>query len=144
MRCHSLGKEGVRKYEYKAFTAKLPKARYGIDWEAAEKKKFINPVDFIEGISIKKVAMQARQDFAITASLPWVHPVLFSHEKHTQWNGCELCHPEIFPMAAKNKEQHSMVANVVGHYCGACHGQVAFPLNNCSGCHPNGPKWASS
>jgi c(7)-type cytochrome triheme protein len=140
-RCHSLGKKDVRKYEYKAFTARLPKAMYGIDWETAERKKYINPVDFMEGISIKKAPMQTRQDFSITTNLYWVHPVRFSHEKHAVWNGCELCHPEIFSTAPKNKEQHSMVANIVGHNCGACHGQVAFPLNNCSGCHPRGPTW---
>ena len=141
-RCHSLGTKDKRKYEYKAFTAKLPKAIYGVDWEAAERKKYINPVDYMEGISIKKAPMQTRQDFLITTMDPsWVRPVRFSHEKHAVWNGCELCHPEIFPTTPKNKQQHSMVANIVGHYCGACHGQVAFPLNNCSGCHPSAPGW---
>jgi len=25
-----------------------------------------------------------------------------SHENHFNWNGCELCHPEIFPTAQKD------------------------------------------
>ncbi|MGH9643994.1 MAG: cytochrome c3 family protein, partial [Terriglobales bacterium] len=50
-RCHSLGKKGVRKYEYKTFTARFPKGIYGVNWEAAEESGIIKPVDFIEGLS---------------------------------------------------------------------------------------------
>jgi c(7)-type cytochrome triheme protein len=141
-RCHSLGKKGVRKVEYKAYTAKLPKANYGVDWESAEEKKLINPVDFLEGISIKKPPMQSRENFTLKAGYSWVNPILFSHEKHSIWNGCELCHPEIFRTARKDTVSYSMYYNIKGRYCGACHGKVAFPLNNCSMCHPRAPTWA--
>lgn len=141
-RCHSLGKRGVREYNYNAFTAKLPKGIYGVDWMAAESEGKIKPVDSLEGISIKRAPIQAREDFTIAAHLPWVHPIIFSHEKHSTWNGCELCHPEIFPTAKKETVRFSMFLNIEGRYCGACHGKVAFPLNHCSGCHPNGPYWA--
>jgi len=140
-RCHSLGKQGVRKYDYKAFTAKLPKGTYGVDWKAAESEGKIKPVDFMEGISVKRTPMQTRQDFSIQAGLSWVHPIVFSHEKHSIWNGCELCHPEIFPTAPKETVRNSMFLNIEGRNCGACHGKVAFPLNNCSQCHPRGPDW---
>jgi len=140
-RCHSLGKWGVRKYNYDAFTAKLPKGFYGVDWMAAENKRKIKLVDSLEGISVKRVPIQAREDFTIKARLPWVHPILFSHEQHSAWNGCELCHPEIFPTARKETVQFSMFLNIEGRYCGACHGKVAFPLNNCCACHPLGPFW---
>ena len=141
-RCHSLGKRGVRQYEYKKFTAKFPKGIYGVDWEAAEKSRAINPVDFIEGLSVRNTPMKSREDFAVTAAYSWVHPIDFSHEKHSIWNGCELCHPEIFPSAPKGTIHFSMFSNVEGRYCGACHGKVAFPLNNCQRCHPKGPLWA--
>ena len=141
-RCHSLGKQGVRKYDYKTFTARLPKdGAYGVDWIAAEGGGKIKPVDFLEGISVKRVPLQAREDFSIKASLSWINPIVFSHEKHSIWNGCELCHPEIFPSARKEAVEFSMFLNVEGRYCGACHGKVAFPLNRCSGCHPSGPYW---
>ena len=45
-RCHSVGKKGVRKYEYKKFTAKFPKGVYGVNWEAAEKSGVIKPSRF--------------------------------------------------------------------------------------------------
>jgi c(7)-type cytochrome triheme protein len=141
-RCHSLGKLGVRKSDYSTFTAHLPKDTfYGIDWIAAEKQGKIKPMDFLEGISVKSAPMQARKDFSIKAGLSWVHPIVFSHEKHTIWNGCELCHPEIFPTARKEAVEFSMFQNIEGRYCGACHGKVAFPLNHCSACHPEAPIW---
>ena len=60
-RCHSLGKPGVREYEYKAFTAKFPKAIYGVNWEAAENDGVIKPIDFLDGISVKRRPMQSRK-----------------------------------------------------------------------------------
>jgi c(7)-type cytochrome triheme protein len=141
-RCHSLGKKGVRKYEYNKFTAKFPKSFYGVNWEAAETSGVIKPVDFVEGLSAKTAKMENRKDFSIEAGYSWVHPIGFSHEKHSVWNGCELCHPEIFPAGKKGTIRHSMFSNIEGRYCGACHGKVAFPLNNCQRCHAKGPSWA--
>jgi len=142
-RCHSQGKQDVRKNDYSAFTAKLPKGIYGVDWIAAENKGKIKLVDTLEGISVKRARLQTREDFSIKANLWWVHPITFSHEKHSVWNGCELCHPEIFPTAPKETVRFSMFKNIEGSYCGACHGKVAFPLNHCNGCHAGAPYWAS-
>ncbi len=140
-RCHSLGKTGVRHYEYKAFVARFPKAYYGVDWQAAERSKAIKPVDFLEGVSLRKNHIEKRRDFTIKAGLPFVQPIVFSHQKHSVWNGCELCHPEIFPTAKKEAVSFSMYMNFDGRQCGACHRKVAFPLNNCGHCHPLGPEW---
>jgi c(7)-type cytochrome triheme protein len=140
--CHSVGKKVAKQYEYKKFAARLPKGVYGVNWEAAEKSGAIKLVDFVQGISVKKSQMQSRKDFFVDSPIPWVEPIQFSHEKHSIWNGCELCHPEIFPTAQKGTIRFSMFSNIEGQYCGACHGKVAFPLNNCQGCHPRGPLWA--
>ncbi len=140
-RCHSVGKEEVRQYTYEAYTAKFPKAFYGVDWEAAEKFGMIQPVDFVEGLSVKRAPMKSREDFSVKPHYSWVRPIAFSHEKHTIWNGCELCHPEIFPAAERGTAHYSMFANIEGQYCGACHGKVAFPLNNCQKCHSGAPVW---
>jgi c(7)-type cytochrome triheme protein len=143
-RCHSLGKRGVREYEYNAYTKKFPKMSYGIDWMATESAGIIKPIDFLEGVSVKERQMMTRQDLSIVAAYPWVHPITFSHEKHSIWGGCELCHPEIFPAAAKGTVTYSMFSNIDGRYCGACHGKVAFPLNYCSRCHPPRPALGST
>jgi len=142
-RCHSLGVRNARKEDYRTFTAKFPKATYGVNWEAAEKAGIIKPIDFIEGVSVHRPPMQSREDFSLKTGYNWVRPVLFSHEKHSIWNGCELCHPEIFPTGKRGTGRYSMFANIEGRYCGACHGRVAFPLNNCSQCHPRAPEWAA-
>lgn len=141
-RCHSVGKKGARKYKYKSFTAKFPQANYGIDWEAAEASGIIKPLDFVEGVSVKKAPMKVREDFSIKSGLSWVKPIRFSHEKHTIWNGCELCHPEIFATGKKADISYSMFSNIEGRHCGACHRKVAFPLNNCAMCHSGAPQWA--
>jgi len=142
-RCHSLGKTGVRKYAYRSYTAKFPKGVYGVDWEAAEESGAIRPVDFLEGVSVKRTPLQSREDFSVTAHYSWVPDIGFSHKKHSVWNGCEVCHPDIFPTTKKGTIHYSMFLNIAGRYCGACHGKVAFPLNNCQRCHPSAPIWAT-
>jgi c(7)-type cytochrome triheme protein len=141
-RCHSVGKRGVTKYEYSSFTAKLPKAAYGIDWQQAEARGLIKLADYVEGVSSHQREMKSRADFTITAGLPWVYPVTFSHQKHAVWNGCELCHPDIFATASRTTVRYTMFSNIEGKHCGACHLKVAFPLNNCQYCHPRAPSWA--
>lgn len=135
-RCHSVGKE-ARKYEYDTFTAKFPKNAYGVDWEEAEGTGLVKPVDFLEGLSIKKVALKTQENFSIQARVAWVSDTIFSHRKHTVWNGCELCHPEIFPATQKGVVRYTMFHISAGQYCGVCHGKVAFPIKACGGCHKN-------
>jgi hypothetical protein len=35
--------------------------------------------------------------------------IIFSHKKHTVWNGCELCHPDIFMGVKRGTVKYSMV-----------------------------------
>ena len=141
-RCHSIGTSNVRQYDYDTFTSKFPKGVYGVNWELAEQTHVIQPIDFIDGLSMTGASLKNRKDFVVKPAYSWVHPIAFSHEKHTIWNGCELCHPDIFPAAQKGTVHYSMFLNIEGRYCGACHGKVASPLNNCQKCHPNAPPWA--
>ncbi len=67
-RCHSLGKKGARKYEYKEFTAKFPKSFYGVNWEAAAKSGVIKPVDFVVGLYVKKAPIRNREYFYVVAA----------------------------------------------------------------------------
>ncbi|MDR3762841.1 MAG: cytochrome c3 family protein [Acidobacteriota bacterium] len=142
-RCHSVGKPGARKYNYESYTSRYPRLTYGINWQLAEERGIIKPVDTLEGMAQAPKKLAPREDFSIKANLDWVHPVYFSHEKHTVWNGCELCHPDIFPTVKRSAAHYTMFSNLEGRHCGACHNQVAFPLNNCSMCHPRAPEWAS-
>lgn len=136
IRCHSLGKDVKPQYEFAAVTAKLPKERFGngIDWEKAEALKLIKPSNFLEGVSFKRAALKAPNDFALTAKLEGMPNILFSHVKHTFWNGCELCHPQIFGIR-KEASKVTMVQIFEGQQCGTCHTSVAFPLIDCQRCH---------
>ena len=136
-RCHSVGKLAQRTYTYDLFTEKFPKRAYGnlIDWEKAEARKIIAPNDFLEGVSIQRPAMKDQEDFSITSRSNWMSDIIFSHKRHTNWNGCEVCHPEIFPSSKRGTIKYSMLQINAGEYCGVCHTRVAFPLFDCERCH---------
>lgn len=136
-RCHSLGKSVQREYDFSKFTAGLPRERFGngINWEKAEEDGKIHLVDFLEGVSIKRKSLEVQKDFSLGAKTAGMPDIIFSHRKHTVWNGCELCHPEIFVGVKKGATKYSMVEIFDGKYCGVCHVNVAFPLLDCQRCH---------
>ncbi len=63
--------------------------------------------------------------------------VTFSHNAHTQWLACSSCHPAIFSLERdKPRPIITMKKIRAGEYCGACHGKVAFSVENaCQRCH---------
>ena len=136
-RCHSLGKNVKKKYDFETFSKGLPKILFGneLDWEEAEIKGFIKPLDFVEGSSIRRPPLKMDRDVPIESKAAWMPDVLFSHKKHAIWNGCEVCHPEIFPSTKQGAIKYSMFQIWDGEYCGVCHGKVAFPLSDCQRCH---------
>jgi c(7)-type cytochrome triheme protein len=136
-RCHSLGRNVGREYDFNVFTKKFPTERFGngINWELAEEKGYVSPIDYLEGISIKRKAMKMQKDFSISTKVEGMPDIIFSHTKHTVWNGCEVCHPEIFVGVKKGTTKYSMVEIFDGKYCGVCHIKVAFPLLDCQRCH---------
>ena len=136
-RCHSKGEAVRREYDFAAFIARFPKERFGntVDWEKAEELGLIKPIDQIEGVSIQRAPLDVQKDFAISAKVETMPEIIFSHRKHTVWNGCELCHPEIFPSLKKGSAKYTMMEIFDGKYCGACHMTVAFPTTDCQRCH---------
>ncbi|MDA8325772.1 MAG: hypothetical protein M0033_06095 [Nitrospiraceae bacterium] len=135
LRCHSLGQRVKRDYDFRRFTAGLPRGRFGngIDWEKAELQGLIKPIDYIEGVSIKRGALPIPKDTQLQTNMAGMPDIIFSHKKHAAWSGCELCHPEIF--GVKKGASYSMDEIFGGKYCGACHGLVAFPSLDCQRCH---------
>lgn len=135
-RCHSFGKKVDFKYDFYTFRKGLPKERFGngIDWMKAEEEKFVTLKDYIEGISLKKKKLSNVKEHELTAKLTGLPSIIFSHKKHTVWNGCEVCHPEIFGVK-KGETVYSMQENFKGKFCGACHDKVAFPTDDCQRCH---------
>lgn len=136
-RCHQAGANLKKETEFEKFAEKMPKERYGngINWEQAEQLGLIKPVDFIEGVSIKKSPLATQKDFSLGSKIEGIPDIIFSHKKHTIWNGCEVCHPEIFIGMKKGADKYTMVDLFQGKYCGVCHDTVAFPQTDCQRCH---------
>ncbi len=136
-RCHSYGLKVASDYDFFAFSAPLPKERFGngIDWEKAEQLGLIKPANFLEGVSIKRSTLVVQKDFALNPKVEGMPDIIFSHKKHTVWNGCELCHPDIFMGVKRGTVRYTMVDISEGKSCGACHTSVAFPLTDCQRCH---------
>ncbi len=137
LRCHSVGKGVKPASDFGAFARTMPRGRFGngIDWEKAEEEKKIQPVDFLEGVSIPRKPIAAQKDFALSPKLESMPEIVFSHAKHTVWNGCELCHPDIFGNVKRGSVKYTMGDIFGGRYCGVCHVSVAFPLQDCQRCH---------
>ncbi len=136
-RCHSYGLKVASDFDFFQFSQPLPKERFGngLDWEKSEEMGLINPATFLPGVSAKKNSMVVEKDFALNAKVEGMPDIIFSHKKHTVWNGCELCHPDIFIGVKRGTVKYSMVDISQGKSCGACHTTVAFPLTDCQRCH---------
>jgi c(7)-type cytochrome triheme protein len=136
-RCHAgSGGAARRAEEFERLTADLPRDRLGqVDWERAEARRQVRPVDQLAGLSIARKPLEMKKEVAIASRAAWMDDILFSHPKHSVWNGCEVCHPEIFPSTRSGQARYSMLQISSGEYCGVCHGRVAFPLGDCERCH---------
>lgn len=141
-KCHTETISNAKEEDFEKFAALLPKGRFGngIDWEKAEEQGLIKPLDILEGVSIKRGALTIQKDFSLTPKIAGMPEIIFSHKKHTIWNGCELCHPDLFLGVKKGSSKYSMVEIFDGKYCGACHSSVAFPLTDCQRCHTKPPQ----
>lgn len=132
-RCHGGGSDKSRE-EHAAL--QLPRGSFGeVDWEQAEAQGKVRPLDVLAGVSIPRRALKMDRDVRIESHGAWMTDVKFSHKKHAIWNGCEVCHPEIFPSTKAGPVKFTMFQIAEGLACGACHGKVAFPLAYCDRCH---------
>jgi len=117
--------------------SQLPPAGYGnrIDWTAAAAKGLINPVRSLYPEQPQGRAYAGELKFVPTwANFP---AAVFPHEPHNYWLDCSGCHPDIFGIKKKTTKHFSMNLINEGKFCGVCHMNVAFPINNCNRCHPD-------
>ncbi len=137
LRCHSYGQKVASDFDFFQFSQPLPKERFGngVDWEKSEELGLIKPASFLEGFSMPGNNLVVQKDFALNPVVEGMPDIIFSHTKHTVWNGCELCHPEIFIGVKRGTVKYSMVEISEGKSCGVCHTSVAFPLTDCTRCH---------
>jgi c(7)-type cytochrome triheme protein len=122
---------------YGELARRLPADAAGnVDWAEATRRELVTPLDAAEGVSVKPPAMRMDRDVTIRAVGTWLTNVTFSHRKHAAWTGCELCHPEVFPIGRRGPAAGYGMEDVRGgRYCGVCHRNAAFPLVACQRCH---------
>ena len=72
LRCHSVGKNVTPMHDFNAFTKGLPKGRFGngVDWEKAEEEGLIQPVDFLEGVSIPRQVVHRAEGLRALGQAP--------------------------------------------------------------------------
>lgn len=108
-RCHSVGMNVQKEYDYASFTEKLPKENAWslVDWEDAEARGVIQPIDFLPGISVERPPLTVQKDFSITSS-GWMSDIIFSQE------ACPLERLRSLSSGylSKRQEGHSKVFNV--------------------------------
>ncbi len=136
-RCPTTVTDPKKEQAFYRLAEKLPRQRSGngIDWEKAEETGLIKPVDYLEGISLKGSSLTMQKELSLSAKTEGIPDIIFSHKKHTVWNGCEVCHPDLFLGIKKGTTKYSMAEIFEGKFCGACHTSVAFPVTDCQRCH---------
>jgi c(7)-type cytochrome triheme protein len=135
-RCHVRWDPARARQQFEDTVRGLPRDRFGpIDRERAESAGQIRPADFLEGLSIARNALTNKREATSSSKGRWMSDVLFSHPKQAVWNGCEVCHPDIFPNSGGPARRYTMMTISAGEACRACHDKVAFPLADCERCH---------
>ena len=133
--CHNFGMDGSK--DRFDDVKNLPWSSYGnrIDWGRALDEGLIKPK--------QSILEENYQPFKFTSKLEldadWgmIPGAEFPHDKHQQWLDCANCHPDIFNIEKKTTKHFDMKYNLEGKFCGVCHLKVAFPMDDCSGCHPD-------
>ncbi|RQW78206.1 MAG: hypothetical protein EHM51_00420 [Geobacter sp.] len=137
VKCHMRDTVALEK-RFEKFAEDLPMASFGngIDWADALEKGSIYPTDSIlADTSRMQFPQKLKKPVKLTTTSPR-SDVTFSHEEHFAELDCSSCHPDIFNIKTKGTQAFSMERNVFGNYCGVCHMQVAFPMQDCRRCHP--------
>ncbi len=135
-RCHSYGKEVKFEKNFYRFTKDFPRERFGngVDWLKTEKQGLIKLKDHLEGVSPKRKVEQFHEEELLKPRIVEMPEILFSHDKHAVWTGCELCHPDPF-REKKGETKFTMEEIFSGKFCGTCHGKVSFSTLDCQRCH---------
>ena len=135
-KCH-LENTGDLEKRFAVFSEPLPLAPFGngIDWTSARENGSIQPANTLRSTD---QAIQFPDKLKNPLKLGTRSPrsdVAFSHQAHYAELDCSSCHPDLFNIKKKGTADFTMDSNIYGSFCGACHMQVAFPMNDCKRCH---------
>ncbi len=150
--------DAERAKTWPALSELLPKAPNGdTDWNAAlgtgaiEPRVGLDPSAPAQAIFDLDIHLSRSRSTALGA--PKFLAVTYRHASHTQWLTCNNCHPDLFSLGQevaaagssleRTREAFTMAKIKQGEYCGACHGKVAFGVDNaCERCHQGLPSQA--
>ncbi|HAR46076.1 MAG TPA: hypothetical protein DCS42_16525 [Nitrospiraceae bacterium] len=113
----------------------FPKTKYGneIDWVKALAQGLIKPKN---ELTLPPADMSFEKMLSLEAEWSNIPPAVFPHKEHIAWLDCNNCHPDVFNIKKKTTKHFEMVRILKGEFCGACHLNVAFPMDDCKRCHP--------
>jgi len=133
-KCHS-GTIAIAEPAF-AELGRLPTARFGnkIDWSKALESNLIQPKKSLFDADYKPLPFDKKLD--LESRWFGVPPAIFPHDQHSQWLNCSSCHPDIFNIQKKTTKHFEMIFILERKFCGVCHLNVAFPLDDCKRCHP--------
>lgn len=104
----------------------------GLDWSEGLRSGAIKPQTYLKK---KSQDMGFDKELLLEAEMTIIPPAVFPHKSHTAWLDCDNCHPDLFNI--KKKGTHFTMPEILrGNYCGVCHLNVAFPMDECRRCHP--------
>jgi len=135
-RCHNGNiRTGTEKFAA-ALPSMFPSNPFGngIDWSESYRERLLTPARFL---AVRPQNMMFRKKLVLETawSVP-IPPAVFPHKEHKVWLDCENCHPEPFNIKKKTTKNFAMELLVKGEFCGVCHVNVAFPMQDCDRCHP--------
>ncbi len=133
-KCHN-GNIAYGKENFKKLSG-FPKTEFGdgIDWVKAFQKGLVKPLHYLTIKPAENIKFDETLSYDIKGQ--GVSPAVFPHKEHIQWLDCNNCHPEIFNIKQKTTKHFEMKKIVKGEFCGVCHLNVSFPINDCKRCHP--------
>jgi len=133
--CHT-GEAEIDKESFARLQQRLPPTGFGngINWSRALRKGLISPQYSLYHPEEKPLAFDKRLE--LTANWSMVTPAIFDHGTHAPWLDCSNCHPDIFNIKKKTTKHFEMRYILERKFCGVCHLNVAFPLDECELCHP--------
>ena len=135
-RCHNNNLASGEKEYVVVFSRKpFPTTAFGneIDWVESLRRGLITPRRFL---NVEPFAATMDRTVELVAEVRRIPPAYFPHQVHLEWMSCDTCHPALFNIKKKGTKNFSMSEILKGNFCGACHLNVAFPINDCNRCHP--------
>ncbi len=134
-KCHS-GTKSVGLERFTKVTAGLPRTFFGnqVDWVTAAAERKITPKYSRRNDTPPTDNFSRRLE--LSAEWSQVPPAYFPHAAHTPILDCANCHPAIFNIEKKTTPNFKMEFILQRKFCGVCHLDIAFPLDDCNRCHP--------